>query len=255
MKPNSTVLITGAARRIGRAIAIHMGKAGWHVAVHYNSSEEAAGETVDQIRSNGGKAIALQADLEDLDATRALLPACAKALAPPRCLINNASLFEHDDISTLDEEGFHRHMRVNLRAPVFLAQTFAANLPDGENGIIINILDQRVWKLTPEYFSYTLSKSALWTATQTLAQGLAPKVRVNAIGPGPTLPNSRQSKEAFERQQKTTILRHGAKPAEICDAVRFILDAPSMTGQMIALDGGQHLAWRTPDIFESNEKS
>jgi len=255
MKPNSTVLITGAARRIGRAIAIHMGKTGWRVAVHYNSSSKAAEETVEQIRSNGGEAIALQADLEDLEAIRALLPACAEALAPPRCLINNASLFEHDDISSLDADGFHRHMRVNLRAPVFLAQAFAASIPADEDGVIINILDQRVWKLTPEYFSYTLSKSALWTATQTLAQGLAPNVRVNAIGPGPTLANSRQSREAFEQQQKSTILQRGAKPSEICDAVRFILDAPSMTGQMIALDGGQHLAWRTPDIFESNEQS
>ena len=255
MNPHSTVLITGAACRIGRAIAIHMGKAGWHVAVHYNSSEEAAGETVDQIRTNGGKAMALQADLEDLEATRALLPDCADALTAPRCLINNASLFEHDDISTLDADSFHRHMRVNLRAPVFLAQAFAANLPAGEDGVIINILDQRVWKLTPDYFSYTLSKSALWTATQTLAQGLAPNVRVNAIGPGPTLANFRQSKEAFAKQQKSTILQRGADPAEICSAVRFILDAPSMTGQMIALDGGQHLAWRTPDIIESTPKS
>ena len=255
MNSNSAVLITGAASRIGRAIAIDMGKAGWQVAVHYNRSQDAAGETVDTIRSNGGSAIALQADLEDLDATRALLPACTKALSPPRCLINNASLFEHDDISTLNEDGFQRHMQVNLRAPVFLAQAFAANLPEGECGVIINILDQRVWKLTPDYFSYTLSKSALWTATQTLAQGLAPNVRVNAIGPGPTLANERQSKEAFERQQKSTILQRGADPSEICAAVRFILDAPSMTGQMIALDGGQHLAWRTPDIIESTPKT
>ncbi len=255
MGPQPTALVTGAANRIGRAIAIDMGKAGWRVAVHYNASQEAAGETVEQIRSNGGSAVALQADLEDLDATRALLPACAQALAAPRCLINNASLFEHDDIATLDGEGFYRHMRVNLRAPVFLAQAFAASLPAGENGNIINILDQRVWKLTPEYFSYTLSKSALWTATRTLAQGLAPHVRVNAIGPGPTLANSRQSKETFEQQQKSTLLQHGTDPAAICAAVRFILDAPSMTGQMIALDSGQHLAWRTPDIIESSEKT
>jgi NAD(P)-dependent dehydrogenase (short-subunit alcohol dehydrogenase family) len=255
MKPNSTVLITGAARRIGRAIAIHMGKAGWRVAVHYNTSREAAGETVEEICSNGGSAVALQANLQDLDATRALVPACAKALSPPQCLINNASLFEHDDISTLDADSFHQHMRVNLRAPVFLAQAFAAGLPKGDDGVIINILDQRVWKLTPDFFSYTLSKSALWTATQTLAQGLAPNVRVNAIGPGPTLANNRQSEEAFAKQRKSTLLQRGADPSEICAAIRFILDAPSMTGQMIALDGGQHLAWRTPDIFESTSKT
>lgn len=255
MKPDSTVLITGAARRIGRAIALDMGKAGWRVAVHYNSSKDAAVETVNQIISNGGKAVALQADLDNLDAARALVPACAEALAPPSCLINNASLFEPDEISSLDENSFHSHMRVNLRAPVFLAQAFAKNLPEGDEGVIINILDQRVWKLTPKYFSYTLSKSALWTATQTLAQGLAPTIRVNAIGPGPTLANARQTSEVFEQQQKSTILQRGAELEEICSAVRFILDAPSMTGQMIALDGGQHLAWRTRDIIESNDQS
>ena len=253
MESQQTALVTGAGQRIGRAIAIDLGRAGWRVAVHYNSSSEAAGETVEQIRSNGGSAVALQADLEDLDAVRGLLPACAEALAPPLCLINNASLFERDDISTLNPEDFQRHLRVNLHAPVFLAQAFAASLPADARGVIINILDQRVWKLTPEYFSYTLSKSALWTATQTLAQALAPNVRVNAIGPGPTLANSRQSKEAFEKQQQSTILQRGAGPEEISAAVRFILDAPSMTGQMIALDGGQHLAWRTPDIFESKD--
>ena len=247
-----TALVTGAAKRIGRAIALDLARSGWRVAVHYNTSEEEAGETVEQIRSNGGNAVALQADLEDLDAARALIPACAEALAPQQCLINNASLFEQDDISTLNAEGFHRHLRVNLRAPVFLAQAFAANHPVGVDGVIINILDQRVWKLTPDFFSYTISKSALWDATRTLAQGLAPGIRVNAIGPGPTLANTRQTDKAFERQQKATILQRGPALEEICAAVRFILDAPSMTGQMIALDGGQHLSWRTPDIFESD---
>jgi NAD(P)-dependent dehydrogenase (short-subunit alcohol dehydrogenase family) len=255
MATQPTVLITGAARRIGRAIALDLAKAGWQVGVHYNSSEQAAHDTVEHIRSSGGSAVALQADLEDMDAVGALLPACTETLGIPLCLINNASLFEHDNISTLDADSFHRHLRVNLRAPVFLAQAFAKNLSAEARGVIINILDQRVWKLTPEYFSYTLSKSALWTATQTLAQGLAPNVRVNAIGPGPTLANSRQSKEMFEKQQQSTILQHGAETSEICAAIWFILDAPSMTGQMIALDGGQHLAWRTPDIFESTEKN
>ncbi|MFQ5625407.1 MAG: SDR family oxidoreductase [Methyloligellaceae bacterium] len=252
MDSQPTALVTGAAMRIGRAIALDLGRSGWRVAIHYNSSAEAAGETVEQIRSNGGSAVALQADLEDMEAARALLPACAKALSPPQCLINNASLFEQDDISSLNAEGFQRHLRVNLRAPVFLAQAFAAVLPAGVDGVIINILDQRVWKLTPDFFSYTVSKSALWDATRTLAQGLAPNIRVNAIGPGPALANARQTDKAFERQQKATILQRGPALEEICAAVRFILDAPSMTGQMIALDGGQHLSWRTPDIFESD---
>ncbi len=254
MESQQTALITGAANRIGRAIALDLGRAGWKVAVHFNTSEQDAAQTVNDINAAGGKAVGLQADLSDLDAARSLLPACSEALGAPTCLVNNASLFEHDDISTLDADSFHRHLQVNLRAPVFLAQAFAANLPDGMEGVIINLLDQRVWKLTPDFFSYTLSKSALWSATRTLAQGLAPDVRVNAIGPGPTLANSRQTDEAFERQQKSTLLQRGAGLDEICAAVRFILDAPSMTGQMIALDGGQHLAWRTPDIFDNTEK-
>lgn len=254
--PNSetpTVLITGAGKRIGRAIALDLANAGWRVAVHYNSSEESAAQTVGEIEAGGGSAIAIQADLEDLDAVRALIPACREKLDAPTCLINNASLFEQDDISTLTPESFHRHMRINLRAPVFLAQALSENLPEGADGLIINLLDQRVWKLTPDFFSYTLSKSALWTTTRTLAQGLAPRIRVNAIGPGPTLANVRQSEAAFAEQQRATPLGRGAELREICSAVRFILDAPSMTGQMIALDGGQHLAWRTPDITEAGD--
>ena len=248
-----TVLITGAGKRIGRAIAVDLGTSGWRVGVHYNSSKTDAAETVEAIRAGGGDAVALQADLEDLDAARGLLPACTEALGRPSCLINNASLFERDGIKSLNADGFRRHMGINLRAPVFLAQAFAAGLGADKTGVVINILDQRVWKPTPEYFSYSLSKSALWAATQTLAQGLAPNIRVNAIGPGPTLANARQSRAAFERQQRSTILQRGAEPSEICAAVRFILDAPSMTGQMIALDGGQHLAWRTPDVYTDTD--
>lgn len=252
MDSRPTALVTGAATRIGRAIALDLGRSGWRVGVHYKGSGEAATETVEQICADGGSAVAMQADLEDLDAARGLLPACTEALAAPRCLINNASLFEQDDISTLNADSFQRHLRVNLRAPIFLAQAFAEHLPAGEDGAIINILDQRVWKLTPDFFSYTLSKSALWTATRTLAQGLGPRIRVNAIGPGPTIANARQSDEAFTRQQESTILQRGPELKEICAAVRFVLDAPSMTGQMVAIDGGQHLSWRTPDIFESD---
>ncbi len=254
--PNSekpTVLITGAGRRIGRAITLDMARHGWAVAIHYNSSAEAAEEVAEEIRGGGGGAVALQADLEDLDAVRGLLPACAEALGPPQCLINNASLFEQDEISTVSPDSFHRHLRVNLRAPVFLSQAFAASLADGAEGNVINILDQRVWKLTPDYFSYTISKSALWAATQTMAQALSPRIRVNAIGPGPTLANARQSEAAFAKQQQATPLGRGPALREICSAVRFILDAPSMTGQMIALDGGQHLAWRTPDVTNAGD--
>lgn len=247
------VLITGAAKRIGRAIALDMARHGWAVALHYNTSAEAAEEAVDEIQAAGGSAVALQADLENLETVGNLLPACSKALGVPRCLINNASLFEPDEISSVSPDSFHRHMRVNLRAPIFLAQAFADNLAAPAEGNIINILDQRVWKLTPDYFSYTISKAGLWAATQTMAQALSPRIRVNAIGPGPTLANARQSDAAFTEQQQATPLGRGAELREIGSAVRFILDAPSMTGQMIALDGGQHLAWRTPDGTEAEE--
>lgn len=253
MGTEPTALITGAAKRIGRAIALDLARTGWRVGVHYNSSDDDAARTVDEIEKAGGTAVALKADLSDLEAMHALVPACCEKLSAPTCLINNASLFEHDHISTMTEDSFHFHMRVNLRAPVFLAQAFAKSLPAGTEGVVINMLDQRVWKPTPDYFSYSLSKSALWAATQTLAQGLAPRIRVNAIGPGPTLANVRQSDDAFARQQASTILERGPDPEEICTAVRFILDARSMTGQMIALDGGQHLAWQTPDTIESDE--
>lgn len=253
MGSEPTALITGAAKRIGRAIALDLAHAGWRICVHYNSSGQDAARTVAEIENTGGKAIALKADLTDVTSTQELIPRCCEELGVPTCLINNASLFEHDEISTLTVESFQRHLDVNLNAPVLLAQDFAKHLPDDMSGVIVNILDQRVWKLTPEYFSYTLSKSALWAATRTLAQGLAPRIRVNAIGPGPALANARQTKEGFARQQASTILERGPEPEEICAAVRFVLDARSMTGQMIALDGGQHLAWRTPDIYESDQ--
>lgn len=241
------VLITGAARRIGRAIALDMGARGWAVGVHYNGSREEALETVEDIRAAGGTAEALRGDLSRAGDAAGLIAKCEDALGAPHCLVNNASLFEHDLIGALSEESWREHMEVNLAAPVFLSQAFAARLPDGARGNIVNILDQRVWKLMPDYFSYTISKSALWTATRTMAQAFAPRIRVNAIGPGPALANDRQSMAAFAAQQKATPLGRGPALDEICAAVRFILDAASMTGQMIALDGGQHLDWRTRD--------
>ena len=248
-----SVLITGAAHRIGRAIALDLAEAGWQVAVHHHHSKKDADALVEEIGASGVRAIALAGDLGDWDATAKLVPACHEAFGGLGCLINNASRFENDGIANVDEESWRGHMDVNLRAPVQLAQAFAAALPDRMLGNVINIVDQRVWRLTPKFFSYTLSKAGLWTATQTLAQALAPRIRVNAIGPGPTLPSPRQDQVAFDSQQSAVPLKRGATPREIASAVRFILDAPSMTGQMIALDGGQHLAWQTPDIVESDE--
>jgi NAD(P)-dependent dehydrogenase (short-subunit alcohol dehydrogenase family) len=248
-----TALITGAAKRIGRAIALDMAAHGWAIAVHYNTSPQEAEETRDAIRDAGAGAAMVRGDLADGAALAGLVDAAQAALGPVTCLINNASVFEHDDIATMTPESWEKHIAVNLRAPLFLAQRFAAALPSDADGAIVNLIDQRVRKLTPHFFSYTVSKAGLWTATRTLAQALAPRVRVNAIAPGPTLPNIRQRQEDFAQESRSTLLGRGPKPEEIAAAVRFILDAPSLTGQMIALDGGQHLVWQTPDIVGASD--
>lgn len=247
------VLITGAAKRIGKAIALSMAQAGWRIAVHYHKSSSEAEDTVKAIRDAGGTAEALGADLADPDAVGKLIGHSIDRLGPVTCLINNASVFEADEAMSMTAESWATHFDVNLRAPVFLAQAFAHNLAPDASGAIINLLDQRVWRLTPKFLSYTLSKSALWTATRTLAQALAPAIRVNAIGPGPALANVRQSAADFAAQRKATLLGRGPSPEEIGHAVRFILDSPAMTGQMIVLDGGQHLAWQTPDVLVAEE--
>ncbi len=243
------VLITGAAHRIGRVLAHDMGRRGWKVVVHYLSSADGANKLVDEIVQSGGAARALQADLQNMEDLDRLMAESVSAFGPVDCLINNASLFEDDEIATLDINSWSSHIDTNLRAPVFLSHSFAAQLPDGKPGNIINIIDQRVRRLTPLFFSYTISKTALWTATQTLAQALAPQIRVNGIGPGPTIKSIHQTEEQFERQCASTLLGRGTSGEEIADAVQYILDAPAMTGQMIALDGGQHLAWQTPDVI------
>lgn len=242
-----TVLITGAAKRIGRAIAERLAADGWAVAVHYNASKaEAEALAADLARRFSVATGAFAADLGDEAAVGALMPAVRAALGPVGCLVNNASVFEHDDLATMTRQSWDRHLDTNLRAPALLAQAFMAQLPDAAAGNIVNLLDQRVWALTPHFLSYTVSKAGLWTLTQTLAMALAPRVRVNAIGPGPVLPSSRQSQTHFDAQVAAQPLARQVHPGEIAAAVRFILDAPSMTGQMIALDAGQHLGWAHP---------
>lgn len=247
--PNGVALVTGAGKRIGRAIALRLASEGWDIAVQYQTSQIEAGQTVDDIRNLGRKAAAYSCDLSEPNQVMELVKLIGAELGIPNCLVNNASIFEWDDVKSLDPDRWDTQFAVNLKAPVFLSKEFSAHLPEGVSGNIINIIDQRVWRLTPRFLSYTISKSALWTATRTLAQALSPRIRVNAIGPGPTLRNERQDEDDFEQQQKATLLGRGPTPEEIADAVCFILGAEAMTGQMIALDGGQHLSWRTPDAL------
>jgi NAD(P)-dependent dehydrogenase (short-subunit alcohol dehydrogenase family) len=236
-------LVTGGAQRIGRAIALALAEAGFDVAVHCNSSRAAGVATCDDIARLGHRATLLQADLAEEAATDALLPQATAALGPIGVLVNNASRFERDEWHDATRASWDAHLQPNLRAPFVLTQHFARLLPDTAQGAIINMLDERVWSITPHFVSYTVSKAALWALTQSMALALAPRIRVNGIGPGPSLPNTRQTREQFERQAESVPLRHGASPEEIGRAVVAILTLPAMTGQMLALDGGQHMQW------------
>ncbi len=236
-------LVTGGAQRIGRALVLALAAADYAVAIHHHRSGSQAAALAAEIAATGGKAIALAADLTDEGAVRRLLPRAAAALGPIGVLVNNASIFENDTAATVSREGWEAHLAVNLRAPFVLTQEFAAQLPADCGGAVVNLLDERVWNLTPYFVSYTVTKSALWTLTRTMALALAPRIRVNAIGPGPTLPSPRQSAEQFLERCRAMPLKRGTSPAEIAAALRFILAAPAMTGQMIALDGGEHLGW------------
>jgi NAD(P)-dependent dehydrogenase (short-subunit alcohol dehydrogenase family) len=242
-----TVLITGAAKRLGRAIAVDLARHGWDVAIHFNSSESDACTTADQVRAQGRRAALLKADLANEDETGTLIARAAESLGTVTALINSASIFEPDDWATTSRESWSRHLAVNLRAPFVLSQAFARSLPDNKKGAIVNIIDQRVLKPTPQFLSYGVSKAALYWLNTTLAQALAPRIRVNAVAPGPTIINARQNETHFRRQREATILGTGAEPQDICDAVRYLLTAHAVTGEMIAVDGGQHLIWQTPD--------
>jgi len=239
-------LVTGAARRIGAALVRDLAAHGWAVAVHCHRSGEAAEALCREIVAAGGRAVALRADLRDEAALSRLVGDAAAALGPLGLLVNNASIFEFDDVASATRASWDLHLETNLRAPFVLTQRFAAALPEEAAGLVVNLLDTRVWNLSSGYLSYTLSKTALWTLTQTLAQALAPRIRVNAIGPGPTLPSRGQSDEDFRARRAGLPLGRGADPAEICAGLRFLIAAPSMTGQMIGLDGGDHLSRNQP---------
>ena len=245
--PRGAALITGAPRRIGRALALAAADAGYDVAVHARELDADSTSLIDAIVAKGRRAAAFAGDLNDGATPARLIAEAASALGPLALLVNNASLFDDDRLDTLTPDSFDAHVHANLRAPILLAQAFASQAPAG--ALIVNILDQRVWKPTPQFFSYAVSKAALWEATRMMAQALAPAIRVNAIGPGPTLASVHQSPEDFAAEAAGALLQRGAKPEEIAHALAYLIDARSVTGQMIAVDGGQHLAWLTPDII------
>ncbi len=249
-----TVLITGAANRIGATLAQSLGAEGYNIVVHCNTSTSDAQSLCLHIQQSGGKAATLQADLCQDKQRQTLLKRAKDCFGPLDVLINNASIFEFDTAQNLNEDLWDAHFDIHAKAPMFLARDFAAQLPTGTPGNIINIIDERVLRNHPGYFSYNLSKSVLWTATKTLAQSFAPDIRVNAIGPGPTLPHARQTKEQFEHALKRLPLGLAATPSDIAKAVLFLLNTPSMTGQMLALDGGEHLEWRGEHANAPQEK-
>jgi NAD(P)-dependent dehydrogenase (short-subunit alcohol dehydrogenase family) len=242
-------LVTGGARRIGRALALEAAKSGYDVAIHHRDAQSDAESVRAQIGALGQRATVLAADLSREDEVAALIPAAGAALGPVTLLINCASLFEDDRLHALTTASWDAHMAVNLKAPMLLTQAFAKALA-GASGLVVNIVDQRVTHPNPLFFSYTLSKTALHAATMMAAQALAPTIRVNAIGPGPVLASIHQDAQAFAAEAAATPLGRAVAPEEIAQALRYLIDASSVTGQMISVDAGQHLAWRTPDIQE-----
>ena len=248
---NPRALVTGAGKRLGRAMALCLAERGHDVAVHYATSRAEAEDVAEEIAGLGRKAVTLQADLLDEDQTQALMGRAVKGLGGPiTVLVNNASVFDYDNITTATRESWDRHIGSNLRAPFVLTQALAAGIPDPgrdnnaepmARGLVVNMVDQRVQKLTPEFMTYTIAKMGLWAFTQTAAQALAPKVRVNAIAPGPTMIGARQSAEHFAKQRAATILQRGANPEDIVAALRYLLDAPAVTGQLLFVDGGRHI--------------
>ena len=248
--PNTrpVALVTGGAKRIGRAMCEDLAAHGFDVAVHYSRSEDEAEDCVSALKELGANACALRADLSEWQQTSALVGAARRRLGPVQLLVNNASRFLPDALSHFDEATWDAHFNLHVKAPALLTQALAAQLPEGMEGLVVNIIDQRVWRETPLFFSYTLSKSALWTATRTMAQSLAPRIRVNAIGPGPTLQSDRQSDADFRGQVAALPLQRAPTFAEFGATLRYLWASRSITGQMIALDGGAHLAWQTPHV-------
>ncbi|MEM9499223.1 MAG: SDR family oxidoreductase [Pseudomonadota bacterium] len=257
--PSGAALVTGAGKRVGREIALFLGRCGFDVAVHYAASQEEAEGVVAELRAMGRRAVSVRADLLDEAQVREIIPQAVNGLDRPlSVLVNNASIFEHETYQTASRDSWDRHIESNLRAPMVLLQDFATQVPEpvaddhGEplaQGLVINMIDQRVRKMTPDFPSYTIAKAGLWTLTQTAAQFYAPRLRVNGIGPGPTLRSIHQSEEQFCNQRAHTVLQRGSNVSDIVGAVGYFLQAPAVTGQLLCVDGGQHLAWKTPDVL------
>lgn len=245
-----TALVTGGSRRIGAAIVRDLAANGYRIAIHASTSLDQAEALRNEITAAGGHACVVTADLIAAEGRETLIAATRDLVGPIGVLVNNASIFQRDGIEDFDESLFDAHFAIHVKAPTILTRDFARQLPEGVSGLVVNIIDQRVWSPTPRFYSYTLSKAALYMATKTAAQALAPRIRVNAIGPGPTLPAARQTEADFEKQVSGLILKKGAGLDEFGRTIRFLHETPSITGQMIALDGGQHLAWQTPDVAE-----
>ncbi|WP_335904815.1 MULTISPECIES: SDR family oxidoreductase [unclassified Bosea (in: a-proteobacteria)] len=243
-------LVTGGAKRIGRAIALRLAGAGYAVAIHCNTSRAEAEALAADLTAAGGRACVIVADLADPAAVERIVPEAEAALGPVSLLVNSASSFLVDDLLALDIPTWNRQFSVNLRAPSVLAGAMANRLPPDRQGAIVNIVDQRVWKLTPQYYSYTLTKAALLTATTTMAQALAPRIRVNAVGPGPTFANPHDGEALLAAEAGGTPLGHKVEADDIAEAVLYLAQARAVTGQMLAVDAGQHIAWRTPDIVD-----
>lgn len=249
-EPNRTALVTGGAKRVGLRIVERLAKAGYAVALHCSEASRAEAEQIAaRIMAESGKACVLACDLADPEALSRLVDTASRQLGPLSLLVNNAAIFEEDEAASLDLKIWEKHFAVNLRAPVVLSQNFARQVPPGAEASIVNLIDQRVFRPTPQFFSYTLSKSALWTATRTMAQAFAPRrIRVNAVGPGPVLPNTSQGEAGFQHEVGGLPLHRAIGLDDIADAVLYLATARNVTGQMIAVDAGQHLAWQTPDI-------
>lgn len=245
----TAALVTGGAKRLGAEIARHLVSAGYAVALHCNASRADAEALAAELTASGGRAVVVQADLAEAGALAGLMDQAVQALGPLSLLVNNAALFEEDRIGTLDAALFDRQIAVNLRAPLLLSEAFARQAVAAHLPSIVNLIDQRVLKPTPGHVSYALSKTGLWAATRIMAQALAPAIRVNAVAPGPVLPNVLEGQDLFLRESAALPLARPVPPRAVADAVLYLARATSTTGQMICVDSGQHLAWRTPDVL------